>query len=105
MVLQFKLLASMNCQFFFLAVEKQKVIQEKCTITQVIILHPNVFLKEFIDENPNHANIARAKKLAVESERRIPYQLMREGMSFDKRGMMPRAVEKYIRAKSLADTL
>ena len=63
------------------------------------------FLEEFVDENPNHANIARAKKLAVESERRIPYQLMREGMSFDKRGMIPRAVEKYIRAKSLADTL
>ena len=41
------------------------------------------FLEEFVDENPNHANIARAKKLAVESERRIPYQLMREGMSFD----------------------
>jgi len=63
------------------------------------------FLEEFVDENPNHANIARAKKLAVESERRIPYQLMREGMSFDKRGMIPKAVEKYIRAKSLADTL
>ncbi len=63
------------------------------------------FFDEFIDENPDHANIARAKKLAVESERRIPYQLMREGMSFDQRNMMPRAVEKYIRAKSLADTL
>ena len=63
------------------------------------------FFEEFIDENPDHANIARAKKLAVESERRIPYQLMREGMSFDQRNMMPQAVEKYIRAKSLADTL
>jgi len=63
------------------------------------------YLEEFIDENPTHANIARAKKLAIESERRIPYQLMREGMSFDKRDMIPRAVEKYIRAKSLADTL
>ena len=63
------------------------------------------FFEEFIDENPDSANIARAKKLAVESERRIPYQLMREGMSFDQRNMMPRAVEKYIRAKSLADTL
>ena len=30
------------------------------------------FFEEFIDENPNHANLARAKKLAVESERRIP---------------------------------
>jgi len=51
------------------------------------------FLEEFVDENPNHANIARAKKLAVESERRIPYQLMREGMSFDKRGMIPRPLK------------
>jgi tetratricopeptide (TPR) repeat protein len=30
---------------------------------------------------------------------------MREGMSFDERGMIERAVEKYIRAKSMADTL
>ena len=30
---------------------------------------------------------------------------MRQGMSFDQRGMVNRAVEKYIRAKSLADTL
>ena len=63
------------------------------------------FLTEFVDENPNHANIHRAKKLMVESERKIPYQLMREGMSFDERGMIERAVEKYIRAKSMADTL
>jgi tetratricopeptide (TPR) repeat protein len=62
-------------------------------------------LKEFVDEHPTHANIHRAKKLIVESERKIPYQLMREGMSFDERGMTERAVEKYIRAKSLSDTL
>lgn len=62
-------------------------------------------LKEFVDEYPNHANIHRAKKLIVESERKIPYQLIREGMSFDERGMTERAVERYIRAKSLADTL
>ena len=62
-------------------------------------------LEEFVDEHPNHANIHRAKKLIVESERKIPYQLMRQGMSFDDRGMIERAVEKYIRAKTLADTL
>ncbi|MBC8345780.1 MAG: hypothetical protein ISR89_06635 [Candidatus Marinimicrobia bacterium] len=62
-------------------------------------------LEEFVDENPNHANVHRANKLIVESERKIPYQLMREGMSFDERGMIERAVEKYIRAKSMADTL
>ena len=63
------------------------------------------YLNEFIDENPNHANIQRALKLSVESDRKIPYQLMKQGMSFDQRGMVLRAVEKYIRAQSLADTL
>jgi tetratricopeptide (TPR) repeat protein len=62
-------------------------------------------LEEFVDEYPNHANIKSAKKLIVESERKIPYQLMREGMSFDERGITERAVERYIRAKSVADTL
>ena len=62
-------------------------------------------LEEFVYEHPNHANIQRAKKLIIESERKIPYQLMREGMSFDKRGIIERAVERYIRAKTVADTL
>ena len=30
---------------------------------------------------------------------------MRQGMSFDERGMVVRAIEKYIRAKAIADTL
>ena len=63
------------------------------------------YLNEFVDENPDHANIQSALKLIIESDRKIPYQLMRQGMSFDQRGMVNRAVEKYIRAKSLADTL
>ena len=63
------------------------------------------YFNEFIDENPNHANINSALKLVRESERKIPYQIMEQGMSFDERGMVVRAVEKYIRAKSLSDTL
>ena len=63
------------------------------------------YLNEFVDENSDHANIQSALKLIIESDRKIPYQLMRQGMSFDQRGMVNRAVEKYIRAKSLADTL
>ena len=61
-------------------------------------------LEEFVDENPNHANVNRAKKLIVKSELNIPIQLMQEGMSFDERGMLERAIEKYIRAKSMADS-
>ena len=50
-------------------------------------------------------NILRAKKLIIESERKIPYQLIRQGMSFDKGGKTNQAVEKYLLAKTLADTL
>ena len=63
------------------------------------------YLDEFIDESPDHANIKSALKLAAESDRKIPYQIMRQGMSFDERGMVVRAIKKYIRAKALADTL
>jgi len=63
------------------------------------------YLDEFIEESPNHANIESALKLSVESDRKIPYQIMRQGLSFDERGMVVRAIEKYIRAKALADTL
>lgn len=62
-------------------------------------------LEEFVDENPDHSNILRAKKLIIESERKIPYQLIRQGMSFDKGGKINQAVEKYLLAKTLADTL
>ena len=62
-------------------------------------------LQEFVDENPDHSNILRAKKLIIESERKIPYQLIRQGMSFDKGGKTNQAVEKYLLAKTLADTL
>ena len=58
-----------------------------------------------MDENPDHSNILRAKKLIIESERKIPYQLIRQGMSFDKGGKTNQAVEKYLLAKTLADTL
>lgn len=62
-------------------------------------------LEEFVDEYPNHVNINSAKKLIIESERKIPYQLMREGMNFDQRGLIERAVQRYIQAKTIADTL
>ena len=62
-------------------------------------------LEEFVDEYPNHVSIQRAKKLIIQSDRKIPYQLMKEGMSFDERGITERAVERYIRAKTVADTL
>ncbi len=62
-------------------------------------------LEEFVDENPYHSNILRAKKLIIESERKIPHQLIRQGMSFDKGGKTNQAVEKYLLAKTLADTL
>lgn len=62
-------------------------------------------LESFVDKEPTHANRHRAEKLIVKSKQKIPWQLMREGMSFDERGMVDKALQRYIRARSLADTI
>lgn len=61
-------------------------------------------LEEFVVTYPHHANRHRAEFYIHESRRKIPYQLMREGMKFDERGLTKRALEKYIKARTLADT-
>lgn len=61
-------------------------------------------LEEFIVKYPHHANRHRAKFYIQESRRKLPYQLMREGMKFDERGLTNRALEKYLKARTLADT-
>ncbi len=61
-------------------------------------------LESFVENNPTHANRHRAEKFILKSKQKIPIQLMREGMSFDERGMIDKALQRYIRARALADT-
>ena len=55
---------------------------------------------EFINKYPNHSNRYRAMKYISECNRKIPYQIMEEGLLFDDIGESERALQKYIKAKS-----
>ncbi len=55
---------------------------------------------EFITQYPNHSNRYRAMKYIAECNRKIPYQIMDQGLVFDDLGDTEKALDKYLRAKS-----
>ena len=55
---------------------------------------------EFIKQYPNHSNRYRAMKYIAECNRKIPYQLMDQGLAFDDLGDSEKALDKYLRARS-----
>ena len=67
----------------------------------------NKFL-EFLEHYPNHSNRYRAMKYISECNKKIPYQIMEEGLLFDDMGESEKALDKYIKARSrvvIDDTL
>ncbi len=59
--------------------------------------------QEFISLYPQHANRYRAEAFIRECDRKIPVQLMREGMNFDERALTDKALNRYLQARSLTD--
>ncbi len=57
--------------------------------------------KTFVAEYPFHSNRHRADEYIAECEYKIPYQIMEEGIEFEKRSKTQKALEKYMYAKSL----
>ena len=55
---------------------------------------------DFINDYPTHSNKYRALEFIEECNRRIPYQIMEEGLYFDDVGDSEKALEKYIKARS-----
>ncbi len=55
---------------------------------------------EFIKQYPNHSNRYRAMKYIAECDRKIPYQIMGEGLAFDDLGESENALGKYLKARS-----
>ena len=55
---------------------------------------------EFINKYPNHSNRYRAMEYISECNRKIPYQIMEEGLAFDDIGESEKALQKYIKARS-----
>ena len=59
--------------------------------------------EQFINENPTHSNIYRAKMYRQLSLKKIPYQLFKEGLQFENRGMIDKAVDRYMSSLQNAD--
>lgn len=59
-------------------------------------------LNAFLLEHPTHSNRYKAEALLRESERKIPHQFMREGLSYDERNMPDKALDRYLRARVVA---
>ncbi len=55
---------------------------------------------EFIKQYPNHSNRYRAMKYISECNRKIPYQIMDQGLVFDDLGDSEKALDKYLGARS-----
>jgi len=55
---------------------------------------------EFLNQYPNHSNRYRAMKYIAECNRKIPYQIMDQGLVFDDLGDSEKALDKYLKAKS-----
>ena len=55
---------------------------------------------DFINDYPTHSNKYRALEFIKECNRKIPYQIMEEGLYFDDIGDSEKALDKYIKARS-----
>ena len=60
--------------------------------------------EQFINKNPTHSNIYRAKMYRQLSLKKIPYQLFKEGLQFENRGMIDKAVDRYMSSLQNADS-
>tara|TARA_B100001996_G_scaffold170118_1_gene129719 strand:+ start:11970 stop:13766 length:1797 start_codon:yes stop_codon:yes gene_type:complete len=60
--------------------------------------------EQFINKNPTHSNIYRAKMYRQLSLKKIPHQLFKEGLQFENRGMIDKAVDRYMSSLQNADS-
>ena len=55
---------------------------------------------EFINTYPTHSNKYRAMEFIENCDRKIPYQIMEQGLYFDDIGESEKALDKYIKARA-----
>ena len=55
---------------------------------------------DFINDYPTHSNKYRALEFIEQCNKKIPYQIMEEGLYFDDVGDSEKALDKYIKARS-----
>ena len=60
--------------------------------------------KKFVEQNPSHSNLYRAKSYLELCDEKIPYQLFKEGMQFENNGKTDKAVERFLASLVNADS-
>ncbi len=58
--------------------------------------------RNFIHNYPTHTNRYKAEEYIQKAMPKIPHQLLREGMSFDERNLIEKALDRYLRARVIA---
>jgi tetratricopeptide (TPR) repeat protein len=68
------------------------------------VIEAKKIFENFVEQNPSHSNLYRAKSYLELCTEKIPYQLFKEGMQFENNGMTDKAVEKYLASLRNADS-
>ncbi len=57
------------------------------------------YFKTFLENYPNHANRNKAEKYLASCREKIPIQLYKEGVEFEKKGMKDKALDRFLEAR------
>lgn len=55
--------------------------------------------ESFLDNYPDHANRNKAEMYLAESKKKIPIQLYREGLEFERKGLTNKAIDRFLSAR------
>jgi len=63
----------------------------------------NQHFKTFLDNYPDHSNRVRAEMYIAECKEKIPIQLYKEGIEFERKGMMGKGIDRFLEARKRAN--
>jgi tetratricopeptide (TPR) repeat protein len=63
----------------------------------------NDYFETFLVNYPDHTNRKKAEKYLAECKKKIPIQLFKEGLEFERKGMFDKAIDRFISGRLKAD--
>lgn len=57
------------------------------------------YFETFLNNHPEHVNRKKAERFLAESKKKIPIQLYKEGIEFERKGMLDEAIDRYTAAR------
>ena len=61
------------------------------------------YFETFLNNYPEHFNRRKAERFLAESKKKIPIQLYKEGLQFERKGMTEKAIERFIAGRLRAE--